>query len=102
MLVFSVKEKLVTLAKEHSTDTESDLLQCPNSAGDVEENTETCALFCTVGYEDYDYVFTAMDFRAMNHIYFQEDQGRLQSLIFIFLIFHHTINIRQILTKGER
>ena len=34
----------------------------------VEENTETCALFCTVGYEDYDYVFTAMDFRAMNHI----------------------------------
>lgn len=63
-----VKEKLVTLAKEHSTDTESDLLQCPDSAGDVEENTETCALFCTVGYEDYDYVFTAMDFRAMNHI----------------------------------
>lgn len=25
-----VKEKLVTLAKEHSTDTESDLLQCPD------------------------------------------------------------------------
>lgn len=64
----AVKEKLVTLAKEHSTDTESDLLQCPDSAGDVEENTGTCALFCTVGYEDYDYVFTAMDFRAMNHI----------------------------------
>ena len=64
----AVKEKLVTLAKEHSTDTESDLLQCPDSAGDVEENTETCALFCTVEYENYDYVFTAMDFRAMNHI----------------------------------
>ena len=64
----AVKEKLVTLAKEHSKDTESDLLQCPDSAGDVEKNTEPCALFCTVEYEDYDFVLTAMDFRAMNHI----------------------------------
>lgn len=59
-----VKEKLLAMAKEYSQ--EENLVSCPESLDGIEMNPDTCAWFCNVSYEDYDYVFTAMDFRSID------------------------------------
>lgn len=60
-----VKQKLLKMSVEHREDTE-ELLNCPESKEDIEENIETGALFCTIDFEDYNVVITAKDFRGMD------------------------------------
>lgn len=61
-----VKQKLFEMSVEHENDSD-ELLCCPESKEDIEENIETSALFCTVDFEDYNVVLTAKDFRELEH-----------------------------------
>ena len=63
-----VKNKICEMAIDKSYDSMSDLLECPETADDIKENGDPGCFYCTVGYEDYDYVFTAKEFARIDHI----------------------------------
>lgn len=63
-----VKNKLFEMARDRAYETTSYLLECPEKADDIEENEETGCFYCTVDYEDYDYVFTAKEVARIDYV----------------------------------
>ena len=60
-----LKQKLFKMSVEHRKD-DKELVSCPYSKKDIEENIDTGALFCMVSFEKYDLVITAKDVKKMN------------------------------------
>ena len=64
-----VKKKLLKMAKERTYECAADLLRYPEDIEDIEQNTETGTLYCIVDYDEYGYVFTAMEFTEISYLY---------------------------------
>ena len=61
-----VKKKMLEMAQERSSNTDSELINLPTDPTEIEENLATDTLICMIGYEDYDYVISAKDFQKIN------------------------------------
>lgn len=61
-----VKKKMLEMAQERSSNTDSELINLPTDPTEIEKNLATDTLICMIGYEDYDYVISAKDFQKIN------------------------------------